>query len=304
MHRHVCWWLAGVLLALGPTAAAQEGPDAETEAEAGAADEEGEDASDAGVEGEDPSGEGMDRNDEAVEAMEEGARSHFRVGGLMYNEGRFREAAGEFAKAYEMSDKPELLFNMYIAYRDAGLTEQAVESLREYLERAENIPDRRKLQVRLEAMEQTLEGREQPAEADEQPEPAEEPEPATAMPETEEPEEPGRSPVPWIVTGAGAALVVAATVTGIVALDKTGEIEDACTDEGLCPADFPLDRKRSEARRWVRATDALWPIGAAALGTGILLYFLMNDDDSGERDVDASVGCTRGGCAGEVRMRF
>lgn len=291
MNRHA--WVVGLLLAVAtPRALAQQGPDTpapeatpppDAQTQAGA--------------------EGLDRNDATVEAMgDQEAKSHFRVGGTLYDEGRFREAAAEFEKAYALSGKPELLFNMYIAYRDAGLTKRAAEVLRKYLAEAPNVPDRRKLEVRLEAMEQTLEAEKEQGAEEVQAEDGTEP--GAEAGETAR-EESGASPVPWVVIGVGAAAIVAASVTGIIALNDSNDIADACGSDNVCPPDFPLDAKRDEARRWTRATDALWPIGVAALGTGIALYFLMRPDEPAtEAPVEASGGCTRDGCAGELRVRF
>lgn len=322
MHRHFTWWIACVLLVGTPRAVAQEEPSDETGAEEGdageteAAEASAEEASaeEAGAE-DDSGGEDMSRNDETVEAMgDQEAKSRFRVGGMLYNEGRFREAAGEFEKAYEMSGKPALLYNMYIAYRDAGLTERAAEVLRKYLDEASDIPDRRKLEVRLGAMEQTLEGESDGAapegDGTEQGAPAEtDGDAAAATPEPARAEEGPSQVVPWTITGVGAAILVAASVTGITALNKTNDIEDACTDDGQCPADFPLAQERADARKWVRATDVLWPIGVAALGTGLVLFFLMGDDESDDQAAQQTrwtggLGCAPGGCAGELQVRF
>ncbi|MFW5876500.1 MAG: tetratricopeptide repeat protein [Myxococcota bacterium] len=313
MHRHFTWWIACVLLVGTPRAVAQEAPSDETGAEESASEEAG-DGEETNAE-EANGGEDMSRNDETVEAMgDQEAKSRFRVGGMLYDEGRFREAAGEFEKAYEMSGKPALLYNMYIAYRDAGLTERAVEVLRKYLDEASDIPDRRKLEVRLGAMEKTLGGEsdegspEGDARSEDGTAAGAEADAGAATPGPAQ-EDGGSKVVPWTITGLGAAILVAASVTGITALNKTNDIEEACTDDGRCPADFPLAQERTEARRWVRATDVLWPIGVAALGTGLVLFFLMGDD--GEDDETAQetrwsggLGCAPGGCAGELQVRF
>jgi hypothetical protein len=203
-----------------------------------------------------------------------------------------------------LSGKPALHYNMYIAYRDAGLTQQAVEALRRYLAEAPEVPNRRQLEVRLAAMEQTLEGQQAPEESaapEESGAPVEAPTPVTTA-DAEAVTRP--SPLPWVLGGLGAGLIVAGTVTGLMALSRTGAIEDACPD-GLCPADYPLDRERSRARRTALATDVLLPVGAVSLGVGVLLYFLLGrDGHSDERPIEANASCGPGGCAGELRVRF
>jgi tetratricopeptide (TPR) repeat protein len=277
------WLLASYATAQG----APEDPDAVTEEDASA---------DAGKES-------LDRDESVVAAEEhEAARGHFRVGGLLYDEGRFRDAAEEFRKAYALSGKPELLYNMYIAYRDAGLTEEAVESLRGYLDEAPEVAERRKLEVRLSAMEETLEASRAPT-AEETAAAEAAATPATPATDAEAEVEPRRSTLPWILAGVGAGLIVTGSVTGLMALSRTGDIEDACPN-GVCPADYPLDRERDRARRLALTTDVLLPVGAAALGVGVLLYFLLNRDDTAQRPVEANASCGPGGCSGELRMRF
>ena len=90
---------------------------------------------------------------------EDAARSHFRVGQLLYSEGRFADAAAEFEQAYFLSNRTPLLYNAFIAYRDANDLEHAIVVLDEYLRREPNIEDAVALQRRLNAMRATLESR-------------------------------------------------------------------------------------------------------------------------------------------------
>lgn len=76
---------------------------------------------------------------------------------------------------------------------------------------------------------------------------------------------------PYILMGTGAALLVAGTITGVVALGKTSDIESRCPND-LCPRDFDLDGERSTANTFVRVTDVLLLTGAAAvIGGGLWL---------------------------------
>jgi hypothetical protein len=60
------------------------------------------------------------------------ARVHFRAGRGLYDAGRFEQAAQEFEQAYQLSQRPELLFNAYVAFRDANDLGGAVRSLGAY----------------------------------------------------------------------------------------------------------------------------------------------------------------------------
>ena len=50
---------------------------------------------------------------------DEAARRHFRLGQAYYQNGQFPEAAAEFEQAYQLSGRPQLLYNIYLAHRDA-----------------------------------------------------------------------------------------------------------------------------------------------------------------------------------------
>ena len=77
------------------------------------------------------------------------------------------------------------------------------------------------------------------------------------------------SPVgPIIMLSAGGAMLVGAGITGIVALNKTGDIEDRCTND-ICPRNFDLDGERSKARTFVSITDLLLAVGAVTVLGGL-----------------------------------
>lgn len=257
----------------------------------------------------------MERHEEATEPIpDREARSRFRIGRTLYAEGRFRDAAREFARAYELSGKNALLYNMYIAYRDAGLLDEAVDALRRYLEGGREVRLREKLEARLEAMERTLQRRRAEEEArDREQAGASRP---TDGSKTEGPkrrtegskrrtDDRGRdlSPWQWAVGGTGAAMVAAGIVTSVFARDRVDTLESNCPND-TCTAGFRLGRRRREARRLVRATDALLFGGAALLGTGVVLWF-FDDDRAAETGSTTAAGtCGRAGCAVSVRTSF
>ncbi len=69
------------------------------------------------------------------------ARRHFRLGRAHYANGEFAQAATEFEQAYHLSNRPALLYNVYVAYRDAQDLPHAASSLSEYLRLVPNAPD-------------------------------------------------------------------------------------------------------------------------------------------------------------------
>jgi len=72
---------------------------------------------------------------------------------------------------------------------------------------------------------------------------------------------------PIIVTAAGGAMLVAAGITGIVALNKTSDISNRCPGNECPRTGFDLEGERSSARTFVGVTDLLLVLGTVtALG--------------------------------------
>jgi hypothetical protein len=86
------------------------------------------------------------------------AREHYRLATDHYLHGRYAEAAAEFRRSYELSDRPALLHNIYLSLRDLGDLPGAIDALRRYLLEASDVPetDRLMLRNRLAAMERTV----------------------------------------------------------------------------------------------------------------------------------------------------
>lgn len=269
---------------------------------------------------------------------DEEARVHFRLGQAYYDSGRFSDAAREFEEAYRLSNRAQLLYNIFLAHRDAGNMGPMIDALRNYLQLVPTIADRDQLEARLANwervyQEQQTEAQRRQAEAAPSPtvvsppvapaEPAAAPastpttstsEPAAQAPAST-PAEPAPLPetasaqsdsgpglVPWIVMGGGGALIAGGVVTGIMALGKKSDLESACTD-GVCPPEL-----RSEAdsgKTLALMTDILVGAGIAAVGVGAaLLIFGGGDDDSESRPVSGSASCGPDGCGASVRWAF
>jgi len=83
------------------------------------------------------------------------ARVQYRLGRSAYEGGRFEEAAERFERAYALSQRPELLYNISVARRDAGQLGLAIDALRRYIELVPTAPNRAQLTARLRTLEQT-----------------------------------------------------------------------------------------------------------------------------------------------------
>lgn len=264
-----------------------------------------------------------------VEAEEDSARSHFRVGQLMYGEGRFNEAAAEFDRAYELSGRPQLLYNAFLAHRDAGHVAEAVDRLRQYLEQTPDATDRETLELRLAAMEETLEQqrREANMSAEERAaleaerariaaEAAEHRSDAERLREERDRESQRRNPTPLVIMGSGAGILVGGVILGVITqTTNLADLRDNCPNH-VCvsgfPADGTLDEALDEARRRTIATDVLLGVGGATAVTGLVLLLVQrrryaaDDDDAtaSERHTDVSGGCGPQGCNMNVQVTF
>lgn len=202
---------------------------------------------------------------------EEQARAHFRLGRAHYDNGNFAQAGAEFEEAYRISQRAALLYNIYLAYRDANDTRKAADALRKYLQLEKEIENRGQLQSRLAALDRALASEPPPAAATPKPAPAPAPAPATPAlaqpkppaplePSTPAPEtaaapapEPVAAPeaatresaprgssfplIPAILMGTGGAMMATSIVTGLMAVSKSSEWSDAretCLRENNC----------------------------------------------------------------------
>jgi tetratricopeptide (TPR) repeat protein len=276
-----------------------------------------------------------------AEEGEEKARAHFRLGRAYYDNGDFAQAAVEFESAYRISQRAALLYNIYLAYRDASDMRHAADALRKYLELEHNIENRGQLEARLAALDHTL------AEEAANPQPAapapvaapgstsnltastlapaapapmtatEAPPPSPST--TAEPAAPVASSsrnltLPVVLMASGGALMAGSLVTGILTLGKRSDLSDArseCEKLGTCNALSParvseLDAERSSGKTLATITDVLLFGGLAVAATGVVLLFL--DANGGEHDdatrASAAVICAPGACVGRLGVRF
>ncbi|MDH5493477.1 MAG: tetratricopeptide repeat protein [Myxococcales bacterium] len=253
------------------------------------------------------------------EMMEQEARDRFRLGNSLYEQGRFVEAAGEFQRAYELSERPALLYNIYLCHRDAGNTQEAADALRQYLRDADQVEGRPLLERRLEALDRQLAERAEPAEpalGSGEPEP--EPEPAAAPPAATTPAQTpqgataaAESPsvlLPIVLLGAGAVSLGVGIAFGLSAQSGDAELTDSCY-ERFCPPGGDLRQIDSNVERDALLADVFGLLGIASLVTGgvLLTLGLMSGSEteaSAEAAPIAGLGCTESGCVATLRGSF
>jgi tetratricopeptide (TPR) repeat protein len=185
------------------------------------------------------------------------ARALFANGQRMYDEGRYEQAIVAFLRAYELSQRPALLYNLANAYERLGNLEQAVESLNAYRVFAP-VADQDVLLARVQALERRL--AERPATPVPAPSGVGNP---TPMPLPEPAKPVRRSPAPWIVTGIG----LAAAVGGSAVAAGTYGSSRGYLEEG--------DREAWERLRPVNNAMIGVGIGGVAVGAAGLVWGIV-----------------------------
>ncbi|MBX7192598.1 MAG: hypothetical protein K1X94_11100 [Sandaracinaceae bacterium] len=225
------------------------------------------------------------------------ARGHYLMGREHYEAARFDEAAREFQEAYDLSHRPQLFYNLFLAHRDAGHTRDAAAALRQYVEAVPDAPQIEVLRGRLAVLEAQVaeeDARERDARAEAQTSDALTT--TTGTPASSATSAPSDANVgPWAVIGVGGALAVGAIVTGALAATTYGDISASCPDD-RCPAGYDLDGRRSSGSALALTTDVLGGLAAATLAAGIV-WEIVEATSHGEES-RATLRCSPLGCRG------
>lgn len=242
------------------------------------------------------------------------AREHFQIATRYYDEGRFREAAAQFEEAFQLSQRAELLYNAYIAFRDAHETAEAARTLEMYLDRSPDAPDRVNLQARLEQLRRAV-AEEERSQEDLQRATAEaEAERRRAEAEAARAAEAEAQPEiwPWILLGVGAATAIGGGVVAGFALSDSNALLETCNEDGRClvSSQENLDEMRDGAKNLALAADIMMFGGGAIALTGLILgivFGLPGGSDSGdgeEASARVTPECGPGYCGASLRGSF
>ena len=228
-----------------------------------------------------------------MRSLDEKARERFELGRTFYEAGRFQQAAEEFGEAYKLSMRPQLLYNVYVANRDAANWDLAIEALRGYLAKVPDPPDAINLRARLRSLEaQAALQREQQARAEEERK-------RNARPTTRI--EKQRSIVPWVLLGTGGALLAGSIATGVLAKSKASELDKTCAEGGIICPTWRKDDVHG-TRTLAITTDVLWSVGAATAITGLVLWWTGKLDT--EREVPIALGVSPRGVSTSYTVRY
>lgn len=196
---------------------------------------------------------------------DERARAHFVAANAYFEDGRFNEAAREFAEAYQLSGRPEMLINLARAQERASAIREAIATLELLLHRHPQTSYKAEAEAQLARLRA-----QEPSEPEPASEPASEPAPGPSVVADVEPASPAPLdrkiwPPRWptlAVGGGAAASVVLAIATGFAAHAKYKDLDGRCP-EGACDDGYQADRDRGQ--RLARSSTA-FTFAAVALG--------------------------------------
>lgn len=230
------------------------------------------------------------------------ARLHFERGSALYRDGRYAEAAAEFEAARASSALPAIDYDVARAYDRMGRAREAIEAYGRFLAEAPADPDAADVRARVEVLrQQVATPAPAPAPAVALPPP---PTPAVALPAAPASVDPPprRHVYPWVVGGAGAALLVGSLASGLFAHARYEDLASRCAPDGVCdPVKVPgaqalIDGGRSAGI----ASDVLLGAGAATVAAGLVLYLV--DGRHREKDHRAWIAPDVGVYGGGITM--
>ena len=256
------------------------------------------------------------------------ARKHFELGAQLYKTSNYQQALIEFSKAYELSKKPALLFNIARCHEVMANLEEAVKFYRHYLEQVPTAPNRSLVESRLRNLQNVLAARrakDKPAPGPKKPTPPEPkkdptpddpslaPPPVVSTPAPLETQPAGTTPsqdgpprwkhtTGWIALGTGGALLVTGIVFGGMAAGKTDDYKEAAR---TTPYD-QLGELREEGEALESTQIGLMVAGGvlAAAGGALLLWQHMGRRKKDEPDTVAVVAPLVTGSAVGLRGRL
>lgn len=203
---------------------------------------------------------------------DERAKAHFLAGQSYYEQASYADALREFNEAYRISKRPALLYN--IARCDEALEQfgDAVKMLEAYLEQDPQTTDRTAVETRIANLKEREAARQKAQQAAEAAKP-----PPSAQPQPAPPPTPTHRKrlATWIVGGIGVAALAAALGTGVASQLDYNDLSSKCTGNACDPATVSnAQNKINSGKKLAVATDVLWPIGAAAVAAGVVLFFV------------------------------
>jgi tetratricopeptide (TPR) repeat protein len=205
-------------------------------------------------------------------ARDEEARNLFQAGRVAFSDGRYDDALSYFEKAYELSGRPELLYNVGTAADRLRRTEQAVAAFEQFLaEVPEDAANRKEVESRVGLLKQELEERRLREEE------LARREAESAARSEEAPPPPSYGPFEgrrftWVALGLSAAAAGAATYFFIDQRRAYDRLLEGCGAPGSICTQEDIDA--SGGPRSITLYRAFLGVSLGALATAFVLYVL------------------------------
>lgn len=188
---------------------------------------------------------------DAGDGMDAEARGLYSAGEVAFAQGRFENAMTYFQQAYDLSHRPELLYNVGMAADRLRHDDEALAAFERYLAELPDAANRAEVERRVAVLREAIASHAAEDDADESSEVdagASHHEPAATAPSA------GPGAGPWVVLGVGAAAAVAGGVL-----------------MGLAVADVALVENAPPASTWSSVRDAYGRSEAESIAGAVLL---------------------------------
>ena len=201
-----------------------------------------------------PEAESVDRDD----GRDTEAWALFQAGQAAFGQGRFQNSLDYFERAYELSNRAQLLFHIGVSAERLQQNERAMSALRQYLVEVPDSANRASIEGRLEELEGERDAR--------------------LAREAEEQRSVGPGAAPWLLTGVGAALAITGVALVGTAVGHRNAVQDA--PDGTSWGD--VSAREGKVEPLSTMGFATLGLGGAMVVSGLLWWALAPGDREDE----------------------
>jgi hypothetical protein len=219
-----------------------------------------------------------------------GASDHVAKGRRAFELGLFEEAIDEFMEAYRLRDTPEILYNLGQVHRLAKHPSEAIHFYKMYLAKSPGSSERTEVQAKIAALQQLVDEQKRAPSAPPSTLPAPAPAIAPRAPVAASAAPPPRRVRRPLAPGVGkqiAGVVVGVAGLGLVAGGIAYGVQAQNAGDALTRANDTMGRfdypTQEAGKRDQLLSGVLLGIGAAAAGTGVVLYVIGHRQERGAR---------------------
>ncbi len=208
-------------------------------------------------------------------ALDDEARQLFAAGETAYSNGRYDSALEYFTRAYDLSHRPMLLYNVGLSAELARHDERAVAAYRQFLTEVPDSPQQTRVQTRVRELEARLAAA---ALAVQPPQPDRVTDDVPVASEPPRASSGGDGTAGWVILGAGAALAITGAVLVGVAASDASTVENAPMGSSWSS----VEGAASRAEPMSIAGIALLTVGIVGVGVGLAIALTAGGHDEPE----------------------